>query len=234
MPKINVYLPDELAAAVRDAGVPVSAICQAALEKAVRDVEAARATDAAPDASARGRLFRRFTERARQATSNAQRAATERGDALVGTEHLLLGILEEGGNLAIKVLEALDVEPGDVRVELLASTAPGGSVPADRPRFSPPAKQALKRATIEALSLGHNYIGCEHLLLGVIGAEEGVASQVLRRMGVDIRAARRTAVMLLSGYAYAREQGGATGSSVPTTLAEILRRLEGIEARLAG
>ena len=179
-------------------------------------------------------MVERLSEQAARALHLAHVEARSFGHGRVGTEHLLLGILEEGGNLAIKVLEALDVEPGDVRVELLASKAPGGSVPADRPRFSPLAKQALKRATIEALSLGHNYIGCEHLLLGVIGAEEGVASQVLRRMGVDIRAARRTAVMLLSGYAHAREQGGATGSSVPTTLAEILRRLEGIEARLAG
>src|SRR6478752_5746313 len=111
MPKINVYLPDELAAAVKDADLPVSAICQSALQKAVGDVTSARATDAAPHSdNERGfGLFTRFTPRARAAVSGAESEAKRRGDAEVRPEHLLLGLLDTDQNLALSVLVALDV-----------------------------------------------------------------------------------------------------------------------------
>jgi ATP-dependent Clp protease ATP-binding subunit ClpA len=235
MPKINVYLPDELAAAVRDAGVPVSAICQAALENAVRDVDAARATDLVPDeGKVRGRLFRHFTPRARNAASAAEAQAREHGHNSVGTEHLLLGILDVGGNLALNVLDALEVEPDDVRTELLASLPPAATVRSeDRPRFTPATKKALENAATEAISFGHNYIGCEHLLLGLVSVEDGLASQVLRRMGVELRTTRRTVTAILAGFASARELG-ASPTPPPDAFAEILRRLDAIEARLAG
>src|SRR2546421_1778433 len=124
MPKINVYLPDELAAAVRDAQVPVSAICQAALERAVRDVSALRGSDGVPAQEPAYGPFMRFTPRARSAIACAQSEARQRSHSYVGTEHLLLGILDEGSNLALKLLVALDVEPDDVRNELIASLAP--------------------------------------------------------------------------------------------------------------
>src|SRR5438477_12949457 len=122
MPKINVYLPDDLAAAVRDAHVPVSAVCQNALERAVRDVTSLRATDVAPheDHPGLGTLGR-FTPRARKALVLAEDAAREVPHNYVGTEHLLLGLIDEGGNLAVKVLEALEVELADLRAELRAS-----------------------------------------------------------------------------------------------------------------
>jgi|SRR5579862_8282854 len=236
MPKINVYLPDELAAAVRDAGVPVSAICQAALEKAVRNVDAARATDLAPSTGkVRGRLFRHFTPRARNAATAAEEAARQHGHPYVGTEHLLLGVLDQDGNLALKVLEALEVEPEDVRAELLASLPPDapGRWTGDRPRFTPLSKQALEHASTEAVTFGHNYIGCEHLLLGLVSVEDGLASQVLRRMGVELRTTRRTVAAVLSGFASAHEQ--LPGAVSPrATLSDVLRRLEAIEARLPG
>src|SRR4051794_5149251 len=127
MPKINVYLPDDLAVAVRDAQVPVSAVCQRALERAVRDVSSLRAADQAPSEGepARG-MFQRFTPRARNALSRAEGAARERGHREVGTEHVLLGLLDEGANLAIKVLESLDIELADLRAELVGSMAVGG------------------------------------------------------------------------------------------------------------
>ena len=234
MPKINVYLPDGLAAAVRDAQVPVSAVCQAALERAVRDVSAVRGSDAAPapEEPAYG-PFTRFTPRARQAIVLAQDEARGRGDDGVGTEHLLFGILGEGGNLALKVLDALEVEPDDVRTELLASLSPGAKDAGAQVPFTPGAKKALELTTKEALGLGHNYVGCEHLLLGVLAVEDGLASQVLRRMGVELRTTRRAVVNELAGVVHSREER-APQSPPPSALDEILRRLDSIERRLGG
>src|SRR5262245_10792859 len=114
MPKINVYLPDDLAVAVRDAQLPVSGICQAAPERAVRDVTSARNTDEAPPADRPGPgLYARFTPRAREAVQLAETAAHDVPHDYVGTEHLLLGVLTEGHNLAIKLLTSLDIEIDD-------------------------------------------------------------------------------------------------------------------------
>src|SRR3954452_20250865 len=107
MPKINVYLPDELATAVKEAQVPVSAICQAALERAGREVPSARGSDEAPDDRVRSRLFGRFTPRARAAVTLAEEAARAVPHNYVGTEHVLLGVIDEGSNLALKVLRSL-------------------------------------------------------------------------------------------------------------------------------
>ena len=234
MPKINVYLPEGLADAVRDAQVPVSAICQAALERAVRDVTSVRGTHEppAPDHPGVG-LFARFTPRARQALTLAEQAARSVPHDVVDTEHALLGVLDEGHNVALKVLDALDVEVDDLRAELVASLA----VPTKRAEghipFTPLAKRALELTAKEALTLGHNYIGCEHLLLGLLATEDGVASQVLRRMGLELRTTRRTVVTVLLGVVHA-QQAQPTSPAEPTesTLEQILRRLEAIELRL--
>jgi ATP-dependent Clp protease ATP-binding subunit ClpC len=240
VPKINVYLPDELATAVKEAQIPVSTICQTALERAVRDVASARASadddiDVGDLASgAGGGRFKRFTPRAKAAVVSAQRIAASRGDKYVGTEHVLLGVIEEGANLAVKTLVSLDVDPADVRAEVEGSMEPptpphkaGGHV-----KFGRSSKDALQVAMREALGLGHNYIGCEHLLLGMLAVEDGMASQVLRRMGVDLRTARRAVVTALAGFVHARENEAPAAS--PDALAEILRRLEAIEQKLAG
>jgi ATP-dependent Clp protease ATP-binding subunit ClpC len=232
VPKINVYLPDELAAAVRDAQIPVSAICQAALERAVREVSAVRGNceDVAPDV-ARG-PFSRFTPRARAAVTSAQAAARKYGHERVGTEHLLLGILDEGANLALKVLAVLEVEPADLRAELVGSLpAASKKAPPETPPFTLLTKEALEATTKEALALGHNYVGCEHLLLGLLATEQGLASQVLRRLGLELRTTRRTVVGALSGVVHAREQAAAQAPP-PAAVEEILRRLEAIEQRL--
>jgi ATP-dependent Clp protease ATP-binding subunit ClpA/post-segregation antitoxin (ccd killing protein) len=233
MPKINVYLPDDLAAAVRDAQIPVSAVCQAALERAVRDVSALRSSDEAPasEETAYG-AFSRFTGRARKSVMLAEGVARAHKHAYVGTEHLLLGVLEEGGNLALKVLHALDVEPGDVRAELTASLGPasdnddGTTAP-----FTPLAKDALEQANKEALSAGQSSVGCEHLLLGLVAVEDGLASQVLRRMGVELRTTRRAVSTALQGFIHASEQHAT--QAAPDTISEVLRRIEAIEQRLA-
>lgn len=235
MPKINVYLTDDLAAAVRDTQVPVSAVCQQALERAVRDVTSLRATDQPPlaDHPALG-TFGRFTPRARQAVALAEDAAREASHNYVGTEHLLLGVIDEGGNLAIKVLAALDIELTDLRAELLASMGPPSSAVAGRLAFTPLAKQALEATATEALGLLHNYIGCEHLLLGLIATEQGLASEVLRRMGVERLTTRRAVVTALSGFVHAQQNPApARAEDTTNTLQQILHRLDTIEQRLS-
>lgn len=241
MPKINVYLPDDLAEAVRDAQVPVSAICQGALERAVRDVAAVRASDSAPREQSAWGPFGRFTQRARQAIALAEKAARDQPRSHVDTEHLLLGMLNEGGNLGLRVLTSLDIEIDDLKAELRASMT--GS---DEPRkgelpLTALAKKVLELTTTEALQLGHNYIGCEHLLLGLIATEEGLASQVLRRMGVELRTTRQVVMTALSGYVHALENSLRAKAPIVDPSVErleraakqILERLESIERRLA-
>jgi ATP-dependent Clp protease ATP-binding subunit ClpA len=239
MPKVNVYLPDELAAAVKETQIPVSAVCQAALERAVRDVTAARNAEDVPPYELPGvGMYGRFTPRARKVMSLAQDAARRAKHSHVGTEHVLMGVLDEGGNVAVKVLADLDVEADDLRAELQASMAPSGKGKAKGKAgghlpFTPLSKRALELTAKEALRLGHNYVGSEHLLLGLLATEEGVASKVLRRMGIELHTTRQAVVMaLLSFVAPPVKQ---TGSSAPSqsTLDQILSRLDAIERRLS-
>lgn len=236
MPKINVYLPDELAAAVREVQLPVSGICQAALERAVRDVSSARAADETPPDERPGPgLFNRFTPRARHAVTLAERSAREIPHNFVGTEHVLLGLVDEGTNLALRVLSSLDIEIVDLRAELVASMPALTDDPLDdHLPFTPLAKRSLETATKEALALGHNYIGCEHLLLGLLATEEGVASQVLRRMGLELRTTRRAVIAALVGSVQPMQRPRAPTRGDADTLEQILRRLDAIEQRLAG
>lgn len=239
MPKVNVYLPDELAAAVKETQIPVSAVCQAALERAVRDVTAARNAEDVPPYELPGvGMYGRFTPRARKVMSLAQDAARRAKHSHVGTEHVLIGILDEGGNVAVKALADLDVEADDLRAELQASMAPSGKAKAKAKGkghlpFTPLSKRALELTAKEALRLGHNYVGSEHLLLGLLATEEGVASKVLRRMGIELHTTRQAVVMaLLSFVAPPVRQ---TGPSAPSqsTLDQILSRLDAIERRLS-
>jgi ATP-dependent Clp protease ATP-binding subunit ClpA len=240
MPKVSVYLPDDLADAVRDAQVPVSAICQVALERAVREVAAARGADEPPPkgASAVG-LYARFTPRARQAVVLATEAARGVPHDYFGTEHVLLGILDEGDNVAIQALDELQVDRHELGAELRASMLPpAGATPAGHVPFTPRAKRALELAAKEALALGHNYLGCEHLLLGLLATEEGLASRVLRRLGVERRTTRMAVVSVLTrvgppGAGPARQPASAPAStSADATLARVLERLDAIESRL--
>ncbi|MBV8952197.1 MAG: ATP-dependent Clp protease ATP-binding subunit [Actinobacteria bacterium] len=231
MPKVNVYLPDSLADAVRDAQLPVSAICQAALERAVRDVTSVRAAAEAPGADDPGvGLFGRFTPRARGALALAEDAARAVAHKGVNTEHLLLGVIDEGENLALRVLGLLDVEAADVRAEVIASMPKTGGRGGDNLPFTPLAKKALELTANEAHSLGHNYVGCEHLLLGLLATEEGLASQVLRRMGLELRTTRRAVLTALAGVVHARTP--VTPPASEGAFEQILRRLDAIERRL--
>jgi len=217
MPKINVYLPDDLAEAVKEAGVPVSAVCQATLEQAVRRLTTIRQLVASDlDSDTLGSRLPRFTDRARTAFRLAAGQARAAGVPLVGTEHLLGGLLAEGSNLALPVLHALDIETSAVKAELdraAAGSHPGG--PDAGRRISGPLGTALVGAVAAANALGHNYIGCEHLLLGLIAEPDGAGGQILRGLGVDERQARRTVTASLAGIEYwqARAQGRGQGAA---------------------
>jgi ATP-dependent Clp protease ATP-binding subunit ClpA len=235
MPKVNVYLPDELAAAAKETQIPVSAVCQAALERAVRDVTAARNAEDAPPYELPGvGMYGRFTPRARKVLSLAQDAAHSAKHSHVGTEHVLIGILDEGGNLAAKVLADLDVEADDLRAELRESMGPAtkGKAEGHLP-FTPLSKRALELTANEALRLGHNYIGSEHLLLGLLATEEGLASKVLRRMGIELHTTRLAVVMALPTFVAQQAKQPGSASPPQTTLNQILSRLDAIERRLS-
>jgi ATP-dependent Clp protease ATP-binding subunit ClpA len=225
MPKINVYLPDELAEAVKEAGVPVSAICQAALEQAVRRLSTIRQLVASNlDSDTLGTRLPRFTNRALTAFRLAVEQARTAGVPLVGTEHLLGGLLTEGSNLALPVLHAMEIETSAVKTELERAAA--GSQPegpdAGR-RISGPLGGVLIGAVAAANTLGHNYVGCEHLLLGLISEPDGDGGQILRGLGADERQARRTVTASLAGIEYwaarthAQSQGAAASGSGPAT-----------------
>ncbi|MGI5244504.1 Clp protease N-terminal domain-containing protein [Dactylosporangium sp. CA-139066] len=230
MPKINVYLPDELADAVREAGVPVSAVCQRALEQAVRRVTAIRETVLGDldDAALAARLPG-FTQRARAVLRLA--AAASPGD--VGTGHLLQGLIDEGGNLALHVLRAIEIEPARVTADLAArnlaedAAGPGGG---DR-RFSVPAAGALELAVTEATALGHNYVGCEHLLLGLVAEPDGAGGQALRSLGAELRLTRRAVAAALAGYVHLQASQASPLDRVTTVLADLTARIERLEQR---
>jgi ATP-dependent Clp protease ATP-binding subunit ClpA len=240
MPKINVYLPDDLADGVKATGVPVSAICQRALEQSVRRVSAIRATVLgdleADDPTAQ---LSQFTERTRTVLKLAIEQARASGSASVGTEHLLDGMLTEGTNLALHVLRAMEIDPTHVARALAnASPAPEASETPPATQFSGPAANALELTVTEALALGHNYVGCEHLLLGLISEPDGTTGHVLRELGVDLRTARRTVVAALTGYTHLRAQTSTTtpadaatmiATAVRQELRPILDRVERLE-----
>jgi ATP-dependent Clp protease ATP-binding subunit ClpA len=236
MPKINVYLPDDLADAVRETGVPVSAICQRALEQAVRRMTAIRQgvlTTLGPEELAG--LLPNFTARAVTALGlGIDRARTARA-ADVTTGDLLHGMLAEGANLGLQILTALEVPPPT----LTAPADPEPALPGEAPglRFSAPAAVALELAVGEALGLGHNYIGCEHLLIGLAAEPDGTAGKLLRAQGVDGKATRRAVAAALAGYAHLRANtvvpGVTTGllTAVRAELAPLIQRIERLESR---
>jgi ATP-dependent Clp protease ATP-binding subunit ClpA len=241
MPKINVYLPDDLAEGVKATGVPVSAICQRALEQSVRRVTAIRATVLsdleADDPTAQ---LSQFTERTRTVIKLAIEQARASGAAGVGTEHLLHGMLTEGTNLALHVLRAMDIDPSHV-ARALANASPAPQESPENPlatQFSGPAANALELTVTEAVALGHNYVGCEHLLLGLISEPDGTAGHVLRELSIDLRSTRRTVVAALTGYTHLRAQTSNTppadaatmiATAVRQELRPIVDRIERLE-----
>ncbi|MDA8038766.1 MAG: ATP-dependent Clp protease ATP-binding subunit, partial [Actinomycetota bacterium] len=153
-------------------------------------------------------MFERFTDRARRVLVLAQEEARLLNHSFIGTEHILLGLIHEGEGLAAKALESLGISLEAVREKVEETIGPAGSAPTGSPPFTPRAKKVLELSLREALQLGHNYIGTEHMLLGLVREGEGVAAQVLISLGADLSRVRQTVIQLLSGY-QGREVAGA-------------------------
>ncbi len=144
-------------------------------------------------------VFERFTERARKVVGFAEEEARTLKHDYIGTEHLLLGLLREQEGLGARVLESLDVRVEPVRTQVLRIAGSGEEVTSGRIPFTPRAKKVLELALYEALSLGHHYIGTEHLLLGLLREGEGVATRVLLDLGADSEKVRNEVIRVLSG-----------------------------------
>ena len=145
-------------------------------------------------------MFERFTDRARRVVVLAQDEARSLNHNYIGTEHLLLGLITEGEGVAAKALESLDINKDAVRAAVIDIIGEGEKPIEGHIPFTPRAKRVFELSLREALQLGHNYIGTEHLLLGLLKEGEGVASQVLIKLGADLGKVRQTVIELLSGY----------------------------------
>ena len=145
-------------------------------------------------------MFERFTDRARRVLVLAQEEARLLNHNFIGTEHILLGLIHEGEGVAAKALESLGISLEAVREKVEETIGPAGSSTTGSPPFTPRAKKVLELSLREALQLGHNYIGTEHMLLGLVREGEGVAVQVLVSLGADLSRVRQQVIQLLSGY----------------------------------
>ncbi len=145
-------------------------------------------------------MFERFTDRARRVLVLAQEEARLLNHNFIGTEHILLGLIHEGEGVAAKALESLGISLEAVREKVEETIGPAGTSTTGSPPFTPRAKKVLELSLREALQLGHNYIGTEHMLLGLVREGEGVAAQVLVSLGADLSRVRQQVIQLLSGY----------------------------------
>jgi ATP-dependent Clp protease ATP-binding subunit ClpC len=216
-PKINVYLPDDLAGEVKASGIPVSAVCQQALADAV-----ARSRTGQPGAEGvdtGSELSRSFTKRAYGVLADAEKAA-ERAGEKPSTVHLMASLVESNG-LAVTVLSAADIDPEDVVDEVRGRAKDGGK--------AEQLDAVAGRAVEQARGLGHSYVGTEHLLLAITsGSRSELAAKALRDMGITHERALQGVVTALSAYEYARETLTFSGISAP-----IRAVLEDIRSRLA-
>ena len=165
-------------------------------------------------------MFERFTDRARRVVVLAQEEARMLNHNYIGTEHILLGLIHEGEGVAAKGLESLGISLEAVRAQVEEIIGQGQQAPSGHIPFTPRAKKVLELSLREALQLGHNYIGTEHILLGLIREGEGVAAQVLVKLGADLNRVRQQVIQLLSGYQgkEAVTQGGPAEGTPSTSL----------------
>ncbi|HKG02399.1 MAG TPA: ATP-dependent Clp protease ATP-binding subunit [Conexibacter sp.] len=158
-------------------------------------------------------MFERFTERARQVVVLAQEEARTLKHNYIGTEHILLGLLREEEGLAARVLESLDITVERVRAQVVRIVGSGEEVTSGQIPFTPRAKKVLELALREALSLGHNYIGTEHILLGLVRENEGVAARILLDFDADSEKIRNEVIRMLSGPGGRRQGSGGGGGA---------------------
>jgi ATP-dependent Clp protease ATP-binding subunit ClpC len=185
-------------------------------------------------------MFERFTDRARRVVVLAQQEARMLNHNYIGTEHILLGLIHEGQGVAAQALEGLGISLDRVRSQVEAIVGRGQGAQAGHIPFTPRAKKVLELSLREALQLGHDYIGTEHILLGLIREGEGVAAQVLQKLGASLGRVRQQVIGVLQGYT-----GGTGGSprlregpepmpTCPGCLTELLESLRFLHAEVPG
>ena len=191
-------------------------------------------------------MFERFTDRARRVVVLAQEEARMLNHNYIGTEHILLGLIHEGEGVAAKALTSLGISLEAVRQQVEEIIGQGQQAPSGHIPFTPRAKKVLELSLREALELGHNYIGTEHILLGLIREGEGVAAQVLVRLGADLNRVRQQVVHLVHSEkgdrptriaaaaepVRLRAQGERWVAELLSTLAKLTQRIEAIERHL--
>jgi ATP-dependent Clp protease ATP-binding subunit ClpC len=175
-------------------------------------------------------MFERFTDRARRVVVLAQEEARMLNHAHIGTEHLLLGLVHEGEGVAARALESLNISLSAVRREVEETIGRGEQPPPGHIPFTPRAKKVLELSLLESNQLGHGYIGTEHILLGLLREGEGVAAQVLVKMGTDLNRARQQVVELLHGRSGERRPSGRRLRA--RSAGDILDLLDALDRRL--
>jgi len=181
-------------------------------------------------------MFEQFTDRARRAVVEAQEEARMLNHNYIGTEHILLGLLHEGEGIAAKALESLGISLDAVRQQVEEIIGPGQQALSGHIPFTPHAKKVLELSLREALQLGHKYIGTEHILLGLIREGDGVAAQVLVRLGCDLNRVRQQVIQLLHGHqgkvvmSAGSRLGEHPGAGQPD---DVYERTEALDRRLA-
>jgi ATP-dependent Clp protease ATP-binding subunit ClpA len=185
-------------------------------------------------------MFERFTDRARRAVALAQDEAKRLNHNYIGTEHILLGLIHEGEGVAAKALESLGISLDAVRQQVEEIIGQGQQAPSGHIPFTPRAKKVLELSLRESKQLGHNYIGTEHILLGLIREGDGVAAQVLVKLGADLNRVRQQVIQLLQGYqgeepwlARRPPEEGVPATEAQARLGTIEARLTAIEVLLA-
>ncbi|HET6754918.1 MAG TPA: Clp protease N-terminal domain-containing protein [Jiangellaceae bacterium] len=188
-------------------------------------------------------MFERFTERARRVVVLAQEEARALSHNYIGTEHILLGLIHENEGVAAKSLESIGISLDVVRTQVEEIIGEGRITPSGQIPFTPRAKKVLELSLRESMQLGHNYIGTEHILLGLIREGEGLGAQVLVKLGADLNRVRQQVIEMLSRHqgseefdilATAAEREFGTYDEVIGLLRDIARRVKRIEQRLVG
>jgi ATP-dependent Clp protease ATP-binding subunit ClpC len=178
-------------------------------------------------------MFERFTDRARRAVVLAQEEARMLSHNYIGTEHILLGLIHEGDGVAAKALESLGISLDAVRQQVEEIIGQGQQAPPGHIPFTPRAKKVLELSLREALQLGHEYIGTEHILLGLIREGDGVAAQVLVKLGADLNRVRQQVIAISTGrHASEAVPAGADIYDFRERLALLAARLAVVERRL--
>jgi Clp amino terminal domain, pathogenicity island component/UvrB/uvrC motif len=176
-------------------------------------------------------MFERFTDRARRVVVLAQEEARMLNHGYIGTEHLLLGLIHEGEGVAAKALKALGIDLDAVRQEVKEVIGRGEQPPSGHIPFTPRAKKVLELSLRESTQLGHNYIGTEHILLGLVREGEGVAAEVLVKLGADLSHVRQQVIQLLRGH---RGEGASwkARSARAGIVDDVLAQLDALDRRL--